>query len=94
MEAVDILFRSDAPEDCEFVDLFGQGRLDEDTVHVMIGVQPVDQRNKFGLADGNGGKDDPTGNSDFCRGLFLFANVRNGGRILTDAHKRKTGLAS
>jgi hypothetical protein len=47
MEAVDVLARVDAVDEAGRVATVRQGQLDQDAVHLGIGVEPVDQRQQL-----------------------------------------------
>jgi len=93
VETVDVLFGVDAGDHRAFVDMLGQGQLNEDTVDRRIGVELRDQSEQLGLA-GAGGQAmlealHPRRNGR----LALRADIDRRCRIVADQHHRQPGPA-
>ena len=48
MESVDVFFRRDPTEGLHIVDLRGQGSLDENAVHLRVGIESIDAGKDLG----------------------------------------------
>ena len=91
MKTVDIFCGLDSFENFFGVDLFGERKLDEDAVDVVVAVEIVDEF-KHVLGCGRGERRvQPTGDAElFAGGDFAF-DVELGGRIFSDEDGGETG---
>ena len=91
MKTVDVFCGVDGFENFFCVDLFGEGKLDEDAVDVVVAVEIVDEfQHVFG---GGGGQRrvQPTGEAElFASGDFAF-DVELGGWIFSDEDGSEAG---
>lgn len=90
-KAVDILMRGDGVENGLFVNVFGEGCLDEDSVDGGVLVEGVDLLEQIAFGDGIGEREEAAFDAD-GGGLFLFGgNIKDGGGIFADAEEGDAG---
>jgi len=87
VEAIDVLVRGEAAEGRGFVEVFGQGRLDQNTVDGRVGVEVVDEFFEFSLRGGGWRENDAALDADLGGGLLFFLHIGNGRRVVADAHE-------
>ena len=95
METVDILARVDAVDELRGIAAIGQRQLHQDAVDSGVGVEPVDQRQQFGIAGIRRQVEVDGADTDLFRRSALVAHVHAGSRVAADQHHRQawTGLA-
>ena len=88
MQAVDVFERIDAVEQGVGIDAFGQGQLEDDAVHVGVGVEQLDAVADAALGDQRVGIGvdavDDDFDAGFLSGALLAAHVGGGGGIVAD----------
>ena len=83
--------RVDRLEDAGGRDVLRERELDEDPVHGVVAVQPVDRREELGLAEGRGEAQGPSGEARLSRGGFLVRDVDGAGGVLAHEDDREPG---
>ena len=87
MEAVDVLYRVDRTDDALLVELRRQRQLDEDPVHIIIGVQLGNEREQVLLGDVLRDLPIIRCNPGFLSGLVLEPEVDRRRGILPHLHR-------
>ena len=89
MEAVDVLPRRDGVGDARLVHVRGERQLDEDPVHLVVGVELPDEREHLRLGRIRVEADVPGVDAGFCRGLVLQPDVDVRRGVVADEHGRQ-----
>ncbi len=92
VKTVDVLVGVDAFDNRHFVESLGQGRLDEDAVDLVVGVEAVDGCFDFCLCGGGGHFDDLGVPSEFFAGAFFGTDIDFRGGVFADEQDDKSGL--
>jgi len=91
VEPVHVFVQADHAQDSFLVEVFRERELDQDPVHLWIGVQLPDQVLDF-LLSCVGGQVVPKGrNADLVARLALHPHVTLRRRIIAHQHRRQTG---
>src|SRR5690606_39243215 len=85
VETVDVFFGENAAKGGDFVDVWREGGLDEDSVDGGIRVLPVDEGEEFFVGDGGRKNGEAAVDADFGGGFLFFVYVGNRGWIFADA---------
>ena len=94
MEAVDVLRRVHSRENRLFVDMLGQGELDEDAIHGVIRIKAVDQGYKIVLRRIGGNAVLEAFHARLDGRLDLGSDVSGARRMFSDQNDGKAGGAS
>jgi hypothetical protein len=73
------------------VDVLGEGELHEDAVHLLVGVQLLDERDELVLRDARVEVVVPRLDADLGHGLALAAHVDLRGGVVTHEDRREAG---
>ncbi len=91
MKSIHVLVGIDGRDHHMGIDLRGQGKLNQDTMHVGVPIELVDQCDQLSLF---GRRRQPIihrVNAGFGRHFLLGADIDFARRIIADQHRRKTG---
>ena len=93
MEAVHVLLAADGLDDLRFADVPGQGQLHQDAVHLGIGVEVADQRQKLLLGDVDRTAQGRIADADGLAGLRLAGYVAHAAGIFSHQNHDQMGYA-
>jgi uncharacterized protein YbaR (Trm112 family) len=94
MEAIDILLRRDGEEDALGVHVAGQGKLDEDAINVITGIELFDQSDELVSGRRLRRSDQLAEDAHLLAGADLAADIRLGCGIVPDKDRGQTGTQS
>ena len=84
METIDILLRTNVPDDRVGIDVLGQRHLHEDAVHRGVTIQLLNERQQRRLGRISRQTNRSTRHARFARGLLLGAHVGRTGTIVAN----------
>jgi len=91
MKTVDVFCRVDGFENFFCVDLFGEGKLDEDAVDLVVAIEIVDKlQHVFGGGSGEWSVQ-PTGEAELFAGSDFAFDVKLGSGIFSDQYGGEAG---
>ena len=91
MEAIDILLRTNVPDDRVGIDVLGQRHLHENAVHRRVTIQLLDERQQRRLCRIGRQTNRATGHARFARRPLLGAHIGRTGDIVAHEDHRETG---
>lgn len=92
VESVDVFVGGDSVKSFGFVEVFGKGGLNEDAVDLGVSIEGINGFKERGFGDVFGQEMELAIDSDAGGGLFFFAHVRNGGRVIAHANESGGGF--
>ena len=91
MEAIHVLGGRDRQQNALGIDLRRQGKLHQDAIDIVAGIQALDDVQQFGGGDGIGRSEGFGMDSEILAGLDLVADVDLGSGVVPGQHDRQRG---